>query len=131
MCADEPVYYPVHARLYCPAPRLEGGTKDAALHTKWWVSTDLALRTAEDGFAFRAVTGGCAEGDIDNFRATLREARLPFVPPVRPTHGTWAREKATHTRARAQGHTKRRCGGEFIRTHPRSGVTRSGVPAPA
>ncbi|WP_251021175.1 IS701 family transposase [Streptomyces sp. ISL-98] len=95
--ADERVYYPVHAEPYCPARRLPQGTRDPAFHTKWWIAADLAVRAAEDGFGFRAVTGDCAYGDTDNFRAALREADLPFVLAVRPRRGTWARESDAHT----------------------------------
>ena len=95
--ADERLYYPVHAEPYCPAHRLSGGKKDPAFHTKWWLAADLAARAAEDGFSFRAVAGDCAYGDIDDFRAELRAAGLPFVVAVRPRRGTWAREPAAHT----------------------------------
>ncbi|MFJ8827770.1 IS701 family transposase [Streptomyces sp. NPDC102467] len=95
--ADERVYYPVHAEPYCPVGRLEGGKRDRGFRTKWWLAADLAGRAAEDGFAFRAVTGDCAYGDIDNFRAALRTAGLPFVLAVRARRGTWARERSAHT----------------------------------
>jgi SRSO17 transposase len=95
--ADERVYYPVHAQPYCPAGRLPGGKNDPAFHTKWQIAADLAVRAADDGFAFRAVAADCAYGDIDNFRVEPRRAGLPFVVAVRPEHGTWAHGADAYT----------------------------------
>jgi hypothetical protein len=101
--ADERVYYPVHAEPYCPAHRLTGGKSDPVFHTKWWIAADLAVRADEDGFGFRAVTGDCAYGDIDNFRRELDRAGLPFVLAVRPHRGKWAYGSDAYTPVDAAG----------------------------
>jgi hypothetical protein len=101
--ADERVYYPVHAQPYCPAGRLPGGREDPAFRTKWWIAADLAGRAVEDGFTFRAVTGDCAFGDVDAFRAALDGAGLPFVVAVRPKRGVWAHGPGTPTPRDAAG----------------------------
>ncbi|USI92982.1 transposase (plasmid) [Rhodococcus pyridinivorans] len=88
--ADERVYYPVHAVPYTPAKHLPKCESDPGFRTKLAIGADLAVRSREAGFVFRAVVADCVYGDQDGFRGELADAGLPFVMALRPHRGTWA-----------------------------------------
>ncbi|GAA0428779.1 hypothetical protein Acor_70980 [Acrocarpospora corrugata] len=88
--ADERLYFPLHAQPYTPARRLPGGKNDPAFRTKWQIAVALAVEAMQAGVLFRAAVADRAYGDLDNFRAELRQAGLGWVMALRARHGTWA-----------------------------------------
>lgn len=95
--ADERLYYPLHARPYCPARRLPGGKNDPGFRTKPQLAAALAAQAVTAGVVFRAVVADCVYGDHDGFRAELHTAGLPFVLALRPRRGVWAYRADTYT----------------------------------
>jgi hypothetical protein len=97
--ADERLYYPLFAEPYTPARRLPGGKGDPAFATKWRIAARQAIAAAQAGVVFRAAVADCAHGDIDDLRAQLRQAGLPWVVAVGPCRGTRAYGDQAHTPA--------------------------------
>ena len=96
VCADERLYYPVHAVPYTSARHFAKGRNDPAFRTKLAIGADLAIRARDAGFVFRAVCADSAYGDQDGLRGELAEAGLPFVMALKPRRGTWAYDADAH-----------------------------------
>jgi SRSO17 transposase len=95
--ADERIYFPLHVEPYEPAARLPGGKKDPAFRTKPQIGMALVDAALALGLPFRAVVADCTYGESPAFEGALREAGLPYVLGLKPSHGTWALEGDSHT----------------------------------
>jgi hypothetical protein len=95
--ADEQIYFPLHVEPYEPAERLPKGKKDPAFRTKPQIGMALVDAALALGLPFRAVVADCTYGESPAFEGALREAGLPYVLALKPSHGTWALEEDPHT----------------------------------
>lgn len=95
--ADERVYYPLYVEPYTPAERLPKGKADPAFHTKPHRAVQLVDAALATTVPFRAVVADCFSGENATFEGALREAGLPFVLGLKPSHAIWAPVEADHS----------------------------------
>lgn len=95
--ADADLYYPLHVRPYTPAGRLARGKHDPAFRTKPQLAVELVDAALAAGITFRAVIADCFYGENPDFEGAWRQAQVPFVLGIKPSHGVWAPIEALHT----------------------------------
>jgi SRSO17 transposase len=95
--ADERLYYPLHVRPYTPASRLAKGQHDPTFRTKPQVAKELVSAARTAGIPFRAVVADSLYGENRDFEQTLRQAQVPYVVALKPSHGIWAPEEEAHS----------------------------------
>lgn len=95
--ADERIYYPLHVEPYTPAGRLSLGKQDPAFHTKPQLAVQLVDAALAANIPFRAVVADCSYGENATFEGTLRDASVPFVLGLKPSHAVWAPAETDHS----------------------------------
>ena len=95
--ADARHYYPLHVRPYTPAGRLPGGKHHPAFRTKPQLAAELVTAARAAGIPFRAAVADSLYGENEEFERALRDARVPFVLALKPSHGIWAPEAEAHS----------------------------------
>lgn len=87
--ADELRYWPVAVKPYTPAHWFEKGKADEAFRTKPELALALVQEAKAAGVPFRAVVADNFYGEHRPFREGLREAGVPYVLALKPSHTWW------------------------------------------
>lgn len=87
--ADERVYYPVDVVPYTPAHHFRQGKADPGFHTKLQLALSLVQQAVAAELPFRALVADNVYGEERGFKQGLRQAAVPYVLALKPSHGWW------------------------------------------
>lgn len=87
--ADELRYWPVAVKPYTPAHHFEKGKADEAFRSKPELALELVKEAVAAQVPFRAVVADNFYGEHRQFRDGLRQAGIPYVLTLKPSHTWW------------------------------------------